>query len=166
MTLLKVTGNTLTFDNKLFRCAVGKGGFSQDKREGDGCSPLGTYFLRECWYRPDRMDAPVTGLPLHKIREQDGWCDDPESAEYNTHVHLPYSYSHERLWRDDHVYDLIIPIGYNDDPIINGRGSAIFMHLAQPDYAPTEGCVALALPDLQLILPALSPTTRIEIAQS
>lgn len=163
--MLKVTGNTLTFRNASFRCAIGKGGFSQDKREGDGCTPLGTFTLRECWYRPDRVSAIVTRLPLRKIHDSDGWCDDPRSSDYNTHVRLPYPYSHERLWRDDHVYDLVIPLGYNDDPVVAGRGSAIFLHLARPDYEPTEGCVALALPDLALLLPELGPESRIEIAK-
>lgn len=162
---ITVTGNQFVYNGHRFRCATGKGGFSHDKREGDGCSPIGIFSLRECWYRPDRMAAPVTGLPVKIIRENDGWCDDPKSSDYNTHVRLPYSYSHEKLWRDDHVYDLIIPMGYNDDPIVSGRGSAIFMHLAKPDYTPTEGCVALALPDLQAILAQLTPQTRIEIKQ-
>ncbi len=163
MTLLTVKGNTFFFGDQQFRCAIGKGGFSNDKREGDGCSPVGVFTLRECWYRLDRLAPPETKLPLKIIRENDGWCDDSESPEYNTHVRLPYHYSHEKLWRDDHVYDLIVPLGYNDDPIINGRGSAIFMHLAHNDYKPTEGCVALALHDLITILPHLNTQTSIEI---
>jgi len=146
------------------RCATGKGGFSNDKREGDGCSPIGTFFLRECWFRPDRVPAPLTGLPLREIHENDGWCDDPKSSDYNTPIRRPYHYSHEQLWRVDHVYDLIVPIGYNDDPVVSGRGSAIFMHVAKDDYSPTEGCVALAVADLLALLPELTPQTRIEIS--
>lgn len=164
MTVLKVIGNTLTFRGRHFTCAVGKGGFSSDKREGDGCSPVGMFFLRECWYRPDRVASPLTSLPVRAIQENDGWCDDPESPDYNMPIRHPYGYSHERLWRDDHVYDLIVPIGYNDDPVVAGRGSAIFLHIARAGYEPTEGCIALNLADLQSLLPHLSQSTRIEIA--
>lgn len=165
MDLIRVKGSLLTFRNRQFRCTIGKGGFAVDKREGDGCTPIGTYALRECWYRPDRLDAPKTGLPVRAIGENDGWCDDPASAEYNRHVKLPYGFSHERLWRDDHAYDVIVPLGYNDDPPLAGRGSAIFMHVERDSYGPTEGCVALGLQDLLGILPELTTGTRIEIAQ-
>lgn len=162
--VILVRGQQLTFRGKCYRCATGKGGFSSQKREGDGCTPLGTFALRECWYRADRVPRPITALPLRVIGKVDGWSDDPTSPEYNTHVTLPYQPSHEKLWRDDHVYDIIVPIGYNDDPIMVGRGSAIFMHLAHDDYKPTEGCVALLASDLLEILSHLSQETRIDIA--
>lgn len=163
MNLIRVRGTNLTFAGQHYRCAIGKGGFSGDKREGDGCTPVGTFALRECWYRLDRLPPPETGLLLRIIHENDGWCDDSDSADYNTHVKLPYGHSHEHLWRDDHVYDLIVPMGYNDDPVITGKGSAIFMHVAKPEYAPTEGCVALALEDLLEIITDLSGETHIKI---
>ncbi len=161
--VIKVIGNHLSFHGKEYRCAIGKGGFSADKREGDGCTPLGGFALRECWWRPDRVQAPKTGLPLKEIHEKDGWCDDPKSTNYNLHIKRPFAYSHEALWRDDHRYDLIVPLGYNDDPAIPGRGSAIFMHIAAPDYTPTEGCVALSCPDLLEILALCDTGTSIEI---
>ena len=163
MSHLIVTGGTLTFRGKTYRCATGKGGFSLDKREGDGATPLGIFPLRECLFRPDRQPQPETGLPTRPIAETDGWCDDPRSTQYNRPVQLPFAFSHEKLWRDEAVYDLIIPMGYNDENPIPGRGSAIFMHLAKPGYLGTEGCVALALPDLLQILPHLSPQSSIEI---
>ncbi|HEY5346811.1 MAG TPA: hypothetical protein VIJ72_01360, partial [Rhizomicrobium sp.] len=83
-----------------------------------------------------------------------GWCDAPGDPSYNRPVRLPYPASAEQLWREDHVYDIIVVLGFNDDPVIAGKGSAIFLHLAKPDYAPTAGCVALALPDM---LAALKP---------
>lgn len=161
-----VTGNILIFKNKLYRCAIGKGGFSANKKEGDGATPLGEFALRECWYRADRMSAPITKLPLKIIHETDGWCDDPKSPDYNLHVKLPFSASHEKLWHEDGVYDLIVPLGYNDGPIIPGKGSAIFMHIAKPDYTPTEGCVALAKKDLLEILSCVDPQTRITIQKA
>jgi L,D-peptidoglycan transpeptidase YkuD (ErfK/YbiS/YcfS/YnhG family) len=86
-----------------------------------------------------------------------GWCDDPDSASYNQLVDLPFPGSHEKLWRDDHIYDLIITLGYNDDPVVPDRGSAIFLHVARPDYSPTEGCVAAALPDLLALMELARP---------
>jgi L,D-peptidoglycan transpeptidase YkuD (ErfK/YbiS/YcfS/YnhG family) len=160
-----VSDNRLEFHGKTYRCAFGKGGFSTHKKEGDGATPLGKFLLRECWYRADRIAKPNTKLPLRVISENDGWCDDPKSPEYNKPVALPFAFSHEKLFRDDHVYDLIVPIGYNDDPIVPGKGSAIFMHLAHDDYKPTEGCIALAKPDFLAILPAIDANTTIEIKE-
>lgn len=312
---LHVTGNTLSFQGKAYRCAIGKNGFSTDKKEGDGCTPVGTFALRECWYRADRLAAPKTGLPLRIITELDGWCDDPKSAEYNRHIKLPlplgegrgegskpspsgrglgeglikrarelrqlsttpeqklwailrnrqmqgYKFRrqhplltyvadffckelklvvevdgethateeairkdtvrtaalqkigyhvvrftnqeimqnlegvyetltltlsqrerelnaqkpspagvglggdlphHENLFRDDHVYDLIIPLGYNDAPIVAGKGSAIFLHIAHDDYRGTEGCIALAKKDVLEILSYCDVKSSIEI---
>lgn len=165
MSDLLVIGNQLFVNGRSFRCAIGKGGFSRDKREGDGCTPLGIFAFRECWYRPDHVAVPETQLPLREIHQKDGWCDDSKSHDYNKHVKLPYSFSHERLWRDDRMYDLVIPMGYNDDPVVPGRGSAIFMHVAQEGFSPTEGCVALALGDLLALLPDLSAKSQIEIRE-
>src|SRR5690349_9263519 len=103
---LAVKGNKLQCGGKTYRCAIGKNGFSADKKEGDGCTPVGTFPLRECWYRPDRLSPPETGLPRLPIREGDGWCDDPKSPDYNRSIKIPYEFSHEVLWRSDHLYDI------------------------------------------------------------
>lgn len=161
-----VNKDTIVFDNLSYRCAIGRSDFSLNKKEGDGCTPVGVFPLRECWYRADRLKAPKTGLPLREIHEDDGWCDDPESKDYNQRVKSPYNFSYEKLWREDHVYDLIVPIGYNDDPVVLGKGSAIFLHAAAPDYAPTEGCITLALPDLLALLRHLDTDSVIEIKPS
>jgi len=163
MSAIVVTGNTLSFNGKDYRCAVGKNGFSSNKKEGDGCTPYGTFALRECWYRMEKMDAPQTGLALKIITAEDGWCDDALSPDYNKHVALPFEASHEKLFRDDDRYDLIIPLGYNDDPIVPGLGSAIFMHVAAVDYSGTEGCVALDKSDLLEILRDVDEATTISI---
>lgn len=148
------------------RCALGKGGLlpARDKREGDGASPIGDWPMRRVFYRADRLAPPETGLPVQALRPEDGWCDDPAHPQYNRLVTRPFEASHEKLWRDDHVYDLIVELGHNDDPPIAGLGSAIFMHLAKPDYAPTEGCVALAEPDLRAVLRLCDATAWIRIA--
>jgi L,D-peptidoglycan transpeptidase YkuD (ErfK/YbiS/YcfS/YnhG family) len=133
-------------------CALGRGGVRADKREGDGATPLGTWRLRGVRYRADRLTPPETALQVQAIRMQDGWCDDVSSPDYNRPVTLPCAARHERLWRDDAVYDVVVALGYNDDPPVAPRGSAIFLHVARPDLAPTEGCVALALDDLLALL--------------
>lgn len=133
------------------------------KREGDGASPIGSWPVRRVWYRADRGPPPETGLPVIALQPDDGWCDAPGHAAYNRRVPLPFPASYERLWREDGVYDLIVELGYNDDPPAAGRGSAIFMHVAREDYVPTEGCVALAEADLRAVLKQLTGDSRIEI---
>jgi len=147
-----------------YRCALGKSGVSTGKREGDGATPLGRFALRQVFYRPDREAPPPCRLAVQALTPQDGWCDDPASVDYNRFVRLPYAHRHELLWREDHVYDLLVVVGYNDAPVVPGLGSAIFLHLARKNYAPTEGCVAFARADLLAILRALGPCSAVEIA--
>ncbi|PKP81359.1 MAG: hypothetical protein CVT79_11925 [Alphaproteobacteria bacterium HGW-Alphaproteobacteria-18] len=149
----------------LARCALGKGGVkpAAEKREGDGASPIGIWPVRRVWYRPDKGPPPETGLPALALRPGDGWCDAPGHPAYNRLVSLPFPASHERMWREDEVYNLVIELGYNDDPPVAGRGSAIFMHLARPGYVPTEGCVALAEKDLREVLRRLNGSSTVEI---
>lgn len=150
--------------DRLLACALGKGGRRAHKREGDGATPLGRFALRELLWRPDRFAAPPrTGLAMRALAPEMGWCDDPSDAAYNRPVALPFGASHEVLWREDAVYDLIVPLGYNDDPVTAGAGSAIFMHIARQGYPGTEGCVALSREDLLALLPMLGPASRIDI---
>lgn len=146
-----------------FRCALGRGGVIADKREGDGGTPAGTFPLRRLLVRTDRGAAPETRLPLTAIDEDDGWCDAPEDVAYNRAVALPYGASHERLWRQDHLYDLVLVIGHNDDPVVPFKGSAVFVHLAHDDYRPTEGCIAFKRADLEQILSAMGPGDRVVV---
>ncbi len=145
------------------RCAIGKAGFSDDKREGDNKTPLGAYPLRCCYYRPDRVERPQTGLEVIAITPEMGWCDAPHHPDYNKPVKLPFNPSHEKLWRDDNAYDIIIPMGYNDVSPVSGKGSAIFFHLAQPDFRGTEGCIAIAKEEMLKLLPHLHPQTMVRI---
>ena len=135
-----------------FRAALGRGGVTADKQEGDGATPIGTLPLRRVLYRPDRAKAPVSAVPVQPLVPSDGWCDDPALAQYNRLVRLPLQGSAEVLWRDDTIYDIIGVLGWNDRPVRPGRGSAIFLHIARPDFAPTDGCVALAADDLRRML--------------
>ncbi len=149
-------------------CHLGRSGViaALDKREGDGATPLGDWPMRRVFFRPDRLNAPQTGLQAVPLRPRDGWCDEAASPLYNLPVTLPFAASHERLWRDDNVYDLIVELGYNDAPVRSGMGSAIFMHLQRPDGGPTEGCVAFTMPDLLDVLRLARPGDIMRIAAS
>lgn len=147
-----------------YRCAVGRGGVVRDKREGDGATPAGCWPIRRVLYRPDRLSPPAGPFPVAALDPADGWCDDPADGAYNRPVRLPYAASHEALWRADGVYDVIAVLGHNDSPPVPGAGSAVFLHVARPDYAPTAGCIALALADLLEVLAAAAPETRLCVA--
>lgn len=163
MEILVSADGFLTWHGHKFRCALGRTGISAHKREGDGASPAGTWVLRRVLYRPDRVKPPVTALPLQAIQRGDGWCDDPAHGDYNHPVRLPHPASCEEMWREDGLYDVVVVLGHNDDPPIPGLGSAIFMHVAKPDYEGTQGCIALALPDLLDLLSECAPGDAIRI---
>ena len=137
-----------------WRAALGRGGVHGHKQEGDGATPQGLLPLRRVLYRADRGPAPRTVVPVEPIAPTDGWCDDPAHRDYNRLVTLPHDGRHEALWRDDGLYDIVGVLGWNDAPVVRGVGSAIFLHVARPDLAATEGCIALALPDLRALLAA------------
>src|SRR5262249_44779036 len=144
--------------------AVGRSGVKADKHEGDGATPAGAYPLVSIHYRPDRITSPQSKLPVIPLRPNDGWVDEPADANYNRIVSLPYPASAEQMWREDDLYDALVVIGYNMDPVIPGAGSAIFLHIAAPDFAPTAGCVAVKKEVLLSLLPLLSPGSRITIS--
>lgn len=148
------------------RCALGPAGIVEKKAEGDGATPAGTYPLRRVLFRPDRMAPPATALPTVALKPTDGWCDDPADPQYNRPVQLPYPASCESLWRNDHVYDLIVVLGHNDSPPRPGLGSAVFFHLARPDFAPTEGCVAIGRANMIEILSKIDKSSSIVIHSS
>lgn len=146
-----------------WRCVVGRSGVYRldRKHEGDGASPEGCWPLRRILYRADRIAPPAPHFPCTAIARQDGWCDDPAHPLYNQQVKLPFAASHEELWREDHLYDIIGILGYNDDPVQPGKGSAVFLHVAPPDYGPTAGCAALAMNDLTALLAEVKPGARL-----
>src|SRR3954471_22241847 len=124
-------------------CALGRSGTTHDKREGDGASPVGRFRVLQAFYRADRLPRPRTLLALRAIGPQDGWCDDASDRRYNRPIRLPDPARHERMRREDGLYDLVLDLSFNRGPILRGRGSAIFLHCAKSGFAPTEGCVAL-----------------------
>jgi L,D-peptidoglycan transpeptidase YkuD (ErfK/YbiS/YcfS/YnhG family) len=154
---------TLIWQGKTYRCALGKNGLRHDKKERDNATPVGRYAIRRVLYRPDKISGIETGLDTCALEADDGWCDDPAHPEYNTPVKLPFTASHEVLWRDDHIYDIIVILGHNDDPPIPGKGSAIFFHLARENYEGTEGCIAVKLEDMLEILKSLPSGEFMEI---
>lgn len=173
-TITLTSPTTLEAGGKTYRSTIGRGGIAAqgEKREGDLKTPTGSFALRCCYYRPDRVAPPITALPVIALTPEDGWCDDPAHARYNQPVKLPFEGRHEKLWRDDHVYDLIIPLGYNDGvdetgnptPIVKGAGSAIFLHLMREDGVGTEGCIALGRKDLLEVLKVASKKTVLSVA--
>lgn len=157
------TVGTLCHGALWFRCALGRAGIKARKREGDGATPLGTFALLEVLYRRDRIAPPRTALPTRAIAPNDGWCDAVDDRNYNRPVVLPYPASAENLWRDDHLYDIVVVLDHNNAPRRAGLGSCIFMHVARPGYTPTAGCIALARADLMKLLRSVPRHVDVEI---
>jgi L,D-peptidoglycan transpeptidase YkuD (ErfK/YbiS/YcfS/YnhG family) len=149
--------------DKSWRCTVGAGGIREDKVEGDAATPAGSHPLRRIYFRNDRLVLPKVRLPARPIAEHDGWCDDPHAPTYNRLVRTPNTWSHEKMWREDGLYDLVVVVGYNDDPPEGEWGSAIFLHIAKDDYAPTRGCIAFKREDLMELVTLTGPQTKIDI---
>ena len=147
-------------------CLVGKAGLiaASDKREGDMATPVGDWPLRRVYYRPDRVALPATSLPSIALTPTMGWCDDPQDAKYNMPVELPFSASYERLWREDGLYDFIVVLGHNDSPPRPLLGSAVFLHLREPDTLHTAGCVAIAKDDMHALLGTADTKTILRVS--
>lgn len=153
----------LLIDGRAFPVALGRGSLKANKREGDGATPIGIFRPLRLWWRADRHVRPRTRLPVRPIRSGDGWCENPQSRHYNKPVRLSADSAADRLARTDHLYDFIIEIDQNTRPAIPGRGSAVFLHLARPGFAPTAGCVAMTRGSMLRLLARLTPKTRIRI---
>ena len=158
----------ITPDGRRVPCSMGKTGLisASLKAEGDGKTPLGTWTLTQVLYRPDRLTKPNTGLPLAAITPPDGWCDDPADPAYNRAVRLPYSASHEELWRADGLYDLVVITDHNSTPPIPGEGSAIFLHCRALDGGPTAGCISVERETLMGLVSVLKPGSCLVIRET
>ena len=150
------------FQNKIYKCAIGKNGIIKKKKEGDGCTPAGIFTLGPLYYRSDRIRKPKTCFNTIAIEKNMFWSDYPQSEHYNKLIRFKDS-SYENLYKRDHTYDIIIVINYNNNPIINGKGSAIFIHLAKKDFSPTSGCIALKKKCIFEISEKLNITDKIKI---
>ena len=155
--VINTSAKRLKIGNLDVPCRIGKAGSVafERGREGDSKTPLGEYRLRFGLYRAHRLPRPNSKLTFRALRENDGWCDAPDDPAYNRFIRLPYDASHEKLWREDGAYDVILVISHNDSPPTPNLGSAVFIHIAQPDDRETLGCIALAPEDMVKLLPRL-----------
>jgi L,D-peptidoglycan transpeptidase YkuD (ErfK/YbiS/YcfS/YnhG family) len=162
MIIVKKSGY-LKYKNFKYRCALGKGGVNKKIKEGDNITPKGVFKITKIYYRADKIKVIKTNIKKIKITKNMGWCDDPLSRFYNRQINLPSKFSHEKLHRNDDLYDLIAVINYNTNPIIKNKGSAIFIHAAKNSYRKTRGCIALKKKDLINILTKIKKNTKIKI---
>jgi L,D-peptidoglycan transpeptidase YkuD (ErfK/YbiS/YcfS/YnhG family) len=163
MIIVKKSGY-LKYKNFKFRCALGKAGIKQKEREGDFITPKGKFKLIKIYYRSDRIKKINSTLKKIKIKKNMGWCDDVSSNYYNKQIKINKKISHEKLHRKDNVYDIIVVINYNLNPIIKGKGSAIFLHVAQKNYNKTQGCIALKKNELLSLISNIKKNTQIRIS--
>ena len=153
----------IKYKNFKFRCALGKAGMGEKKREGDNVTPTGTFKIVKIYYRSDRIKKISSKFRAIEITKNMGWCDDPNSKNYNQLINLPSKYNHEKLFKKTNIYDLIIVLNYNMKPVIKNKGSAIFIHIAKNNYQPTQGCIALKKNDLLKLLSKISKNIKIKI---
>lgn len=161
--MIIVKKNILSFKNISFKCAVGKNGITNNKIEGDGCTPSGKFSIIQIYYRQDRLVLPSINIPSTAMSQNFGWCDDVNSNYYNKIITFPFKNKAEILYRNDNIYDILCVIDYNQNPVIKNKGSAIFLHIARPNYAGTEGCIALNQSDLIQLLTKINIKTNIQI---
>ena len=160
---LLVQNNYLHSDLGRFTCAIGRAGLTTNKIEGDHKTPVGEFKFNKIYYRKDRLGEMLFKIPFAIIEENDGWCDDPKSKLYNQHIQFPFDASAERLFRDDDLYDIICVLNYNTNPIVPGKGSAIFLHICKPNFAGTEGCVAIEKKNILKLVNLIDFNTKLII---
>ena len=153
----------LKYKDLKFKCAIGKAGIRKKKKEGDNITPKGIYKIIKIYYRDDRIKKISSKFKLIKITKKMGWCDDPKSKKYNQLIKLPNKYSHEKLYKKNNTYDLLLVLDYNMKPIVKNKGSAIFIHVAKRNYKPTAGCIALKKKDLLKLSKIIKLSTKILI---
>jgi L,D-peptidoglycan transpeptidase YkuD (ErfK/YbiS/YcfS/YnhG family) len=154
----------LKYKNLKFRCSYGRKGIKEKKHEGDQITPKGTFKIEKIYYRSDRIKKISCKLKLFKIKKNMGWCDDPASKNYNKEIKIPCKFSYEKMYRNDNVYDLILVLNYNINPIIKNKGSAIFIHVSKKFYQKTNGCIALKKKNLLKLIPLIKKNTKIKIS--
>ena len=153
----------LEYKNLKFKCALGKSGIGIKKNEGDNITPIGVYNIVKIYYRSDRIKKLSSKLKLTKITKKMGWCNDPNSKNYNQLIKLPTKYGHETLYKKENIYDLILVLSYNMRPTIKNKGSAIFIHIAKKNYKKTAGCIALKKIHLINLVKKIKKNTKVLI---
>ncbi|MFZ2205214.1 MAG: L,D-transpeptidase family protein [Minisyncoccia bacterium] len=153
----------LSSDGVSFFCVFGREGISDNKIEGDWKTPIGKFKIRKIYYRKDKIPKLETQIECIRISQDDAWCDDSSLPEYNSFVKLPFNGSYENLWREDNLYDVVVVIGYNDEPVIPNKGSAIFIHIMKEDMEYTKGCLAIKKENMMSLVKEIDTETEIEI---
>ena len=160
---ININNKFLFINHYKVKCVVGKRGIGKKLKEGDKITPKGKYRIKFILYRKDRISSITTKIPKFIIKKNMGWCDDPNSKDYNKLIRFPFKYSAEKLYKKENIYDIILVLDYNINPIIKDKGSAIFIHIAKKNYAYTSGCVAVSKKNLKEIVKQINKQTRIKI---
>ncbi len=160
---IKLINKNLYFDDYKLKCAIGKRGITSKKREGDKKTPKGTFKFVSLFYRKDRVKKISTSLKKNLIKKNMGWCDDPDSKHYNKLIKFPFKFSAEKLFLKKNIYDIILIINFNLKPVIKNKGSAIFLHISKKNYEPTNGCIAVSLQDMKLLLSKINKKTILKV---
>ena len=160
---IKLINKNLYFDDYKLKCAIGKRGITSKKREGDKKTPKGTFKFVSLFYRKDRVKKISTSLKKNVIKKNMGWCDDPDSKHYNKLIKFPFKFSAEKLFLKKNIYDIILIINFNLKPVIKNKGSAIFLHISKKNYGPTNGCIAVSLQDMKLLLSKINKKTILKV---
>ena len=158
-----IKNNFISFGNYKAKCATGKRGISIKKKEGDLITPKGTFKIKEIFYRKDRVKSLISRLKKTVIRKNMGWCDDPKSNNYNKLIYYPFKYSAEKLYRRENIYDILLVLNFNMNPIRKNKGSAIFIHVAKKNLQPTQGCIALNKSELIKLVKSIKKNTAVKI---
>ena len=160
---IKLKGKYLYYLNFKIKCSIGKNGVTKNKHEGDLKTQKGIFKLKKVFYRRDRIKFYKSSIKKYYIKKNIGWCDDPNSKYYNREIKFPFKGSAEKLWRKDNIYDLIIVLNYNFNPIIKNKGSAIFLHICKKNYEPTKGCIAIHKKDMMNLIVNIKNNTKLII---
>ena len=158
-----INNKFVSYNNYKAKCAIGKRGISIKKKEGDFITPKGTFKIKEIFYRKDRVPNLITSLKKTVIRKNMGWCDDPKSKKYNKLVYFPFKHSAEKLYRSENIYDIILVLNFNMNPVKKNKGSAIFIHVAKKNFQPTQGCIALNKFELIKLVKSIKINTIVKI---
>ena len=158
-----INNKFISYNNYKVKCAVGKRGISIKKKEGDFITPKGTFKIKEIFYRKDRVENLITRLKKTVIRKNMGWCDDPKSKKYNKLIYFPFKHSAEKFYRSDNIYDIILVLNFNMNPVKKNKGSAIFIHVAKKSFQPTQGCIALNKIELIKLVKSIKINTVVKI---
>jgi L,D-peptidoglycan transpeptidase YkuD (ErfK/YbiS/YcfS/YnhG family) len=160
---IKLKNNILYLAEYKIKCAVGKRGITIKKIEGDNKTPAGNFKFKTIFYRKDRISLAKTYLQKIVIKKNMGWCDDSSSKFYNKLIKFPFLYNAEKLWLTENIYDVVVVINYNINPVAKKKGSAIFLHIAKKNYTPTRGCVAISKKDMKLLVSKINVKTKLKI---